>query len=139
VAEDLALLFGLRWAELEVDVLRTPLLADLFETTSFTNAADWTDSFVGARWTPRLGRRWTLEGRGDVGGFGLGGGSELSWNLETMLLFEAHRRITLSIGFRVLDVDYETRKPIDEFGRRFSRIEWEMQLPGAVAGLRFNF
>lgn len=130
------LIVGARRSELvaDVSVIETPLT----EARTYAIPSEWTEPILGARWRPRLGRRWALESRVDVGGFGIDSGSELTWNVESLLVFEAHRRVSLAAGFRVLDVDFEERI-LDEYGYRATRIIWEAQLPGAVAGLRLHF
>ena len=83
--------------------------------------------------------RWSIFARTDVAGFGGGGSSELTWNVETMLLFEAGPHVTVAAGFRALDSDYEESYPPDSYGARYTRTRWQMQFPGSVFGLRLRF
>jgi hypothetical protein len=76
-----------------------------------------------------LSDRWTFQGRADVGGFGVG--SELTWNAALTFLYEATEKVTVGLGYRVMDIDYE------EDG--LTGFVYDAQLPGALLGVGFRF
>jgi hypothetical protein len=45
---------------------------------------------------------------GDVGGFGIGDASELTWQVQAVVGFRLTRRLSLLLGYRVLDLDRTT-------------------------------
>lgn len=103
INEQLRVLGGVRYINLEVelDVQAGPLVGEI-------NAQpDWADVFVGARWEYPLNERWGIRLRGDIGGFGLGGSSDLSWQLVGLLTYEPSARFVWGFGYRILDIDYE--------------------------------
>jgi hypothetical protein len=71
----------------------------------FKGSQDWLDPLVGARLSWKLGADWGAHLRGDVGGFGLG--SEFAWQVFPMLEWRASDRLSATIGYRFLGMDYE--------------------------------
>jgi len=63
------------------------------------------DLFFGARGGYDFARRWTVVGRGDIGGFGIGNSSQFTWQLELTLGFRALRRLAIIGGYRLLSFD----------------------------------
>ena len=70
--------------------------------------------------------------RGEVGGFGIGSASELTWSVVGGLGYKLSDRWTLKMGYRVYDIDYER-------GRGLSRIGMDMRMHGPWLGLTYGF
>ena len=99
--ERLDVLFGVRYWEMDAMLdFAAPALPDPQRTV------DWVDPFVGLRLHAPMGGDWRFAGRLDVGGFDLG--SEFSYNVELGFGWRATERFELMLGWRVLDVDYES-------------------------------
>lgn len=64
---------------------------------------DWLDAMAGFKGRAPLGSRLALLGRADIAGFG----SNLTWNLEGDLAFQASERFTIGAGWRYMDFDYD--------------------------------
>ena len=126
-SEDFEVIFGARLVDIDAEV-------DLFGPLGVLDAEidvaeSWTDPFIGGRWSPELSDRWSFQARADVGGFGVG--SELTINAVLIFLYEATEKVTVGLGYRVMDIDY------DEEGVR--GFVYDAQLPGALLGVGFRF
>ncbi|MEG6552044.1 hypothetical protein V6C53_17575 [Desulfocurvibacter africanus] len=88
---------------------------------------DWVDPIVGARVEVQLSDRILLAVRGDIGGFGIGDGSDFTWNLLGLLGYRFASWATLWAGYRTLDVDYD------------NDAQFDMTMQGPLAGLAFTF
>lgn len=93
---------------------------------------DWVDALVGARLRLPLSQRLTGQVRGDIGGFGISGSSDFSWNIEAILEYRCSCCCSLFGGWRWLDVDYSR----DTSNGRFS---FDMNLSGPMLGIALNF
>lgn len=71
----------------------------------FRATTDWADVLVGARVRAQLTRKLGLVVSGDVGGFELGSGSELTWSAQGFLLYALGEHWSLGGGWRSLDID----------------------------------
>jgi hypothetical protein len=91
---------------------------------------DWVDPILGATATVPLGRSLALEGRGDIGGFGIG--SDLTWQFYPYLDWTLMPTASLQAGYRLLDVDYETGSGGDAFG-------WDVLTQGPQVGVTVRF
>lgn len=87
---------GLRGIELDLDV----------ETLGLERSARaaWIDPWIGGRAELPLSPSWSLTGRGDLGGFGLG--SDLTWQAAAFLAWSAPSW-RLEFGYRALAVDFD--------------------------------
>jgi hypothetical protein len=70
---------------------------------SVEDEVDWGDGFAGLRWQRRLGKKWNLSLRGDVGA----GGSDLTWRANALAIVDLTPRLNLGLGYQHMDVDYE--------------------------------
>ena len=105
VSESLALDFGIRYWEFDTK-LTPPLLPVVRRST------DWTDGFIGVRFSSALGNDWDWVLRGNVGS----GGSDLALGLELDFRREFASGNRFTAGLRVLDIDYDDSSgsvPID--------------------------
>ncbi len=123
LSEDVDLLFGVRYNDLELDIdFSGPLGVSVGADT------DWTDALVGARWTPDLGNGWGLNLRGDVAS----GDSDLTWQIRALATYRASDLITIGFGYRLMDIDLDT-------GSGLSRFVYDAQMSGLEAGVGFHF
>jgi hypothetical protein len=90
---------------------------------------DWWDPIVGANLTLPLGRGFSFDVRGDVGGFGVG--SDFTWQAFPYFSWRFARWGSIQAGYRWLDVDYET-------GSGDSRFKYDMLIKGPQIGLTFH-
>jgi hypothetical protein len=117
---------GLRYYDLGIDVGLNAAAAANDRSTSFGD--DWIDAVVGARVHADLSDAWYVDGFVDVGGFGWGNSSDLSWQAYGGVGYRFNETWSLRAGYRYLSVD----KDID--GRDAS-----LELFGPVLGLTARF
>jgi hypothetical protein len=86
----------------------------------------WIDPIVGLRAEFRWPNGWSLLAEGDIGGFGIG--SDFSWHLLAAVGYSFNDHVQLSLGWKVLDVDY------DDDGFVF-----DVQMSGPFVALTFSF
>lgn len=96
------LLAGARWSGQDVELSFVDPQADR------DDRVDWVDAIVGARAFYRFTKSLGVGLRGDVGGFGIGGSSDFSWNVSTDLGWEFAEHWWLSLGYRSLSQDYSS-------------------------------
>ena len=119
------LLAGVRYNSLNGDITLTGPRGN---TVSRSGAEDWTDLIVGARGRFPLNERLALLARADVGGFGINGCSQLTWNVEAAAEYQCSKRASVFAGYRLLKIDY-TR---GDFG-------YDMRIDGPMAGFVIAF
>jgi len=112
------LLGGARYFKFQTDIDVGPFTLD--------PSADWVDPFVGGRYIQKLGERWLLSLRGDLGGFGAG--SDFSINAVAHVRYALSENIDAGFGYRYLDVDYD-----------HDRLEYDSKTHGPVLGIAFKF
>ena len=113
------MLAGLRYWNYSLDV-------DVFSFGVADRDRDWVDPVVGARGTAELNEDWSLQWRGDIGGFGVG--SDFSFQLLAGLRYAFHESGHLAFGYRHLDVDY------DDDG-----LVYDSAFSGPILGLLWGF
>jgi len=121
----LELLAGARYNSLNGDI---SLTGPRGNTVSLGGAEDWTDLIVGARAHVPLNERLAFLCRADVGGFGINGCSQLTWNVEAAAEYQYSERTSLFAGYRLLRIDY-TR----------GDFAYDMRIDGPMAGFVFTF
>jgi len=107
---DFQLFAGLRYISLDLDLQfdpQIPLPPQI--PTRVEGDQSWTDLMLGGRLKKDIGERWRFWGRADLAGFGLTDGTDLTWNLALMGQVRVASRITLAVGYRWLDIDYENK------------------------------
>jgi hypothetical protein len=70
-------------------------------------SSDFVDLTAGGRYAMDVTDRLGLLIGGDVGGFGIGSSSELSWNVEALAAWSFGRAGRLWAGYRLLDIDQD--------------------------------
>lgn len=91
---------------------------------------DWLEPYVGGRVLLTLAERFTFGVQGDIGGFGAG--SQFTWNVEGVFLYRVARLVSLGIGYRALDVDYQR-------GSGTTKFKFDMLIHGPLLGAVFHF
>ena len=99
---------------------------------SLGGTENWWELAFGARIAWEFSEKWVLVGRGDIGGFGLGDGSDLTWNLLAGIGYQPWEHAALRLGYRVYSIDYETGSGADKFA-------FDATMHGPWLGMSFIF
>jgi hypothetical protein len=91
---------------------------------------DWLEPYVGGRVLLTLAERFTFGVQGDIGGFGAG--SQFTWNVEGVFLYRVARLVSLGIGYRALNIDYQR-------GSGATQFKFDMLIHGPLLGAVFHF
>lgn len=99
---------------------------------SFDNSRteNWWDPVVGVRYRYPIADRWTLQLRGDIGGFGIG--SDFTWQTIGLIDYQPWKYVSLVGGYRALSLDYET-------GGGNYVFKYDVLLHGPVLGLNIRW
>lgn len=89
---------------------------------------DWIDPSMVVRATIPLDDQWFLQGRGNIGGWGVG--SDLFWQLQGNIGYRPSDRFQVTLGYRYIYIDYED-------GSGQNRFVYDMATFGPM--LRFGF
>jgi hypothetical protein len=126
VSEQATLLVGARLVDLRADLGFDGPQAGRNGKASKT----WVDPFVGVAFLAPLSERWWLDLHGDIGGFGVG--SDLTWQAWADVGYRASDLVTVFLGFRAFDVDYED-------GSGTSLFRYDVLTSGPQFGVAFRF
>jgi opacity protein-like surface antigen len=96
---------GFRSYDVSIDVDLTAALPIGNRSASFGER--WVDPVVGARVRAPLSDDWFFNGFVDVGGFGLGDASDLSWQIYAGVGYEFNETWSMQGGYRYLSIDKE--------------------------------
>jgi hypothetical protein len=129
--------YGLRRLGAAADLtagLRVNTLQGLLKsnTLAFDVSQDktWVDPLVGLILHSSGERRVQLKVYTEIGGFGLG--SDFTWQVFPTVGFKFTDRFSLEVGYRWLDLDYET-------GEGNERFAYDVLTQGPIGGLAFRF
>ncbi len=122
-------LAGTRFNSLTSDVTVTGPRGN---TVNGSGHQDWFDPIVGVRYRLPLNGCWTVQTRGDVGGFNWAEASTFTWNIEVALEYRWRERLSLMAGYRWLDIDRES-------GQGSMRFAYDVMTSGPMMGLTFRF
>jgi hypothetical protein len=120
-------LAGARYNNLSGEVL-TPGILSTQRIRS--GSQDWWDPIIGANLYFPLGKSFSLNLRGDIGGFGAG--SDFTWQVYPYFGWRCAKWISLEAGYRWVYMDYET-------GSGTSRFKYDMLIQGPQLGFTFHF
>jgi opacity protein-like surface antigen len=70
--------------------------------------------------------------RADFGGFDIGEGSNLTWNLLAGIDYQLSENLNLKAGYRIFDVDYDSGSGNSKFGL-------DAKFRGPILGLKYSF
>ena len=120
------LLAGARWVDLENQIRDTGEILD----EDVSAGKSWIDPFVGVHLMTPLSQRWWFGARGDVGGFGVG--SDMAWQAYADVGVRASRVVSIILGYRAIDMDYEGGSGRDLF-------RYDMLVAGPQMAVAFSF
>lgn len=137
---------GDTWPQLNVDVYGGGRIFSLDTTinltqdtpdgpvrTSVNRDKSWFDFIVGTRLLFNLTENLLFSTRTDIGGFGLGFSSDISWNFVTNIGYELPWwGVTPYVGYRLLYIDYED-------GSGDNRFVYDVWQTGPQIGLGIQF
>lgn len=126
VSPRLEALFSLAYFDLSADLS----LRVLQQQASASRDADWVDPLVGLNYRLPFAEKWTLDLRGDVGGFGVG--SDLTLHGWVKLVRQNSESFSWYFGYRYIGYDYETGEGIN-----YQRYDLSQHGPGI--GLAWSF
>ena len=92
----------------------------------------WVDFIIGGRVVFNISDKFVASVRGDVGGFGIGSSSNLTWNVTVLGEYKIHPNVGLVAGYRYLAVDWEQ-------GSGLSRIGYDWTIHGPILGVNIQF
>jgi opacity protein-like surface antigen len=95
---------------------------------SYSSGESWFDAVIGFRAGAPINDRWAVRGFADVGGFGLGDSSELSWQAAGVVSYRFNDRWSGEIGYRYLSIE----KDINGF-------DTTLDLSGPILGVSARF
>lgn len=120
------LLAGARWVDMGAGLRYDGTLVD--------DGADvgkkWIDPLIGVHAFVPLSEKWWLGLRGDIGGFGVG--TEFAWQAYADIGFRASHLVSIVLGYRALDLDYEDGSGLDY-------INLDLLISGPQLGVVFSF
>jgi hypothetical protein len=128
------LLGGGRYINLdgEIDIKTNGPLADIVSGRKFGRREEWVDPIVGGRLRWGLNEKLAAAVRFDFGGFDIGEGSNLTWNLLAGIDYKIKENMSLKAGYRIFDLDYDSGSGNKEFGI-------DAQFRGPIFGLTILF
>lgn len=115
----------------EVDIIPGGPLGILPGRT-FGRREEWVDPIVGGRLRWDIDEKLAAGVRFDFGGFDIGEGSNLTWNLLAGIDYKLKENMSLKAGYRILDLDYDSGSGTNEFGL-------DVQFRGPFLGLTYSF
>jgi hypothetical protein len=99
--------------------------------TTRGGSEDWVEPFVGARLSLDITEKLAFKVHGDIGGFGIGSASDLTWNVLAGVDWRFHRSMSLKAAYRILDLDYLKN------GGTSEALGFDGQFSGPLVGLSF--
>jgi hypothetical protein len=128
ISPAVTLLAGARWVDMSASIR---FIGDRGIVENEADAGpSWIDPLIGIHVFAPLSDRWWFGGHGDVGGFGVG--SELTWQVYADIGWKASDLISIILGYRALDIDYE-----DGSGIPFVGVD--VAMTGPQLGVAFIF
>jgi hypothetical protein len=100
---------GGRVIDMKVDVDLSTVSSD----RSGDRRKTWADPIIIVRSQGKIQDKWLLQFRGDIGGFGIA--SDLTWQIQANVGYQFSKLVSASIGYRVLDVDYDKGDGTERF------------------------
>jgi len=123
----LEVLGGLRFTSIADTVVQTPVRGAV-RTAELTKS--WFDPIVGVRAKVPVGKGWSVEGYGDIGGFGVG--CDLTWMLQGRVNWQISPLVGVGLGYRALYQNYSSGSGSDYF-------RWKITMQGPLAAVNVSF
>lgn len=112
----------------EIDVRAGP-----FEG-SFDGGDTWVDPIIGFRVQQRVAPAWRVQAQGDIGGFGIDGASEFTWNVMGGVAYDGWPSTSVFLMYRALSVDFDSGTPGTS-----SFFEYDTITHGPLIGVGYRF
>jgi opacity protein-like surface antigen len=116
---------GFRAYSLDLDV---NIVGAAAPSLSYSSSENWFDAVIGLRGGVPISDRWSARGFADVGGFGIGDSSKLSWQVAGFVNYAFNERWSADVGYRYLSIE----KEINDF-------DTTLELSGPVIGVSARF
>ena len=87
---------------------------------------------IGGRFVFNFSEKFNASFRGEVGGFGIGSGSTLTWNITAMAEYKLAPNVGLAAGFRYRDLDWSKGSGLD-------KLEYDLDIYGPIIGVSIHF
>ena len=124
---------GLRYAYLREKIDLNVAIAGVGSIgRTLGGSEDWVEPFVGGRVLWDLNDKMAINLRGDFGGFGIGSASDLTWQIVGGVDYKLSENMTLSAGYRYMELDYSRGSGANEFGI-------DLRAKGPIIGLTILF
>jgi hypothetical protein len=127
VRERLVVFGGLRYNDLSAEVVATGPLGN---AQTAEGDESWVDPIVGAHYSIPLSDAWSLNLRGDIGGFGIG--SDFAWQGVATFRWQFSGRAGALAAYRYMSMDYDD-------GQGSNRFKYDMAFSGPALGVVFTF
>jgi len=92
---------------------------------------DWVEPVIGGRVGWNFTEKWSLLTGADMGGFGIGSASDLTWSVTSLLNYQFSEHWSVAGGYRYFDMDYSRGSGKDEFG-------FDGSLDGIIIGVTWR-
>jgi hypothetical protein len=115
-------LAGVRFWHISNDVT----VSALGLSRTYGESFGWVDPVIGARGFVKITDKLSLQAQADIGGFGAG--SDFSWSALATLNYIVSDHVSLSTGYKVLDVNYDRDGYV-----------YDTRLSGPVIGATWRF
>ena len=96
------------------------------------DSRDYVEPLVGGRFIWELNDKFSLNFRGDVGGFGIGSASELTYQIIPGCSYKLSDNMTFEFAYRYVNLDYSNGSGTDELGM-------DLEAYGPSFGLKLLF
>lgn len=117
---------GIRAFDVEADFgVEVPSIGFDFSSDA---SAQWVDVLVGMRGHADLGRRFGVTGLADVGGFGIGESSDLTWQVTGTLDYGFSESFVGRLGYRYMSIDYQS-----------TGLSMDIDMYGPLIGVTYTF
>lgn len=116
---------GLRYYDASIDTFLEGAAAP---DTLYSDDGSWMDVLVAARVNRSFGQHWYGVAYADVGGFGIGDSSDLSWQAFVGAGYRFNQTWSVVGGYRHLSID-----------RAFERTDITSEISGALLGVQASF
>jgi len=127
LSDRFTLLAGLRYVDLDTQLKVSGPLGNVLSAREKQSCPI---SVIGARYEWPFADQWSLNLRGDIGGFGIG--SDFAWQAIATLRWQLSPRTGLALAYRYLAMDYED-------GQGDNRFLYDMAMSGPALGVVFTF
>lgn len=100
--------------------------------TTLGGDEEWVELFVGGQLKYDLTEKLAAIVRTDFGGFGIGSASKLTWNFLAGIDYQLKENMSLKLGYKIYDMDYERGNGADMIG-------FDGKIHGPIIGLTIRY